>query len=140
MSSKIPGRILAVDYGMKRTGLALSDEMRIVATPLDAILEEDLDCTVEAVAQLASSHQVTQLVVGMPYLPSGLEGAQCSPTRLFLDSLRRTLPEGFEILEVDERFSTREAEQLLRKTGKKKKQWKDKLDSAAAVVILRQVL
>ncbi len=134
------GRVLAIDYGGKRTGLALSDEMRIVATPLEPVVSPSLDETVAGVLAVVTAQRVTTLVVGMPYLRSGLEGSQCAKVRLFVSALRQKLPAGFEIVERDERFTTHEAERLLRPTGKRRKQLKAHLDSTAAVVLLRDFL
>ncbi len=134
------GRVLAVDYGMKRTGLAISDAARIVATPLPAVVSEDLAATVAAIVAIAREQEVAAIVVGMPYLVSGLEGAQCARVRLFLSALKEELPPGVALHDQDERFTTREAEELLRPTGKRKRQLKSRLDSTAAVVILREFL
>ncbi len=134
------GRALAVDYGAKRTGLALSDEMRIVATPLEAVVSTSLADTVAGVVAVVTEKKVTTIVLGMPFLRSGLEGSQCAKVRLFLSALKEKLPAGVEIVERDERFTTHEAEALLRPTGKKRKQLKSHIDSTAAVVLLRDFL
>lgn len=134
------GRALAIDYGGKRTGLAVSDELRILASPLPAVISTGLAETVAAVVAAVRERNVRTVVVGMPFLLSGMEGAQCARVRLFVSALRAKLPPEIEILEIDERFSTSEAEQLLRPTGKKRKHLKPHLDSTAAVVLLRDYL
>ncbi|MBC8328959.1 MAG: Holliday junction resolvase RuvX [Planctomycetes bacterium] len=134
------GRALAVDYGAKRTGLAISDEMRIVATPLEAVVSTSLEETVAGVVAVVASMRVTTLVLGMPFLRSGLEGSQCANVRLFLSALRQKLPAGVEGVERDGRFTTHEAELRLRPTGKRRKQLKSHIDSTAAVVLLRDYL
>ncbi len=134
------GRVLAVDYGAKRTGLALSDEMRIVATPLEPVISASLAETVAGVMAVVEGQKVATIVIGMPFLRSGLEGSQCAKVRLFLSALKEKLPTGCEIVERDERFTTHEAERLLRPTGKKRKQLKAHIDSTAAVVLLRDYL
>ena len=134
------GRILAVDYGQKRTGLAVSDALGITATPLASVISESLQETVEQVVATALEKEVRAVLVGMPYLRSGEEGAQCARVRLFLLELRSRLPSDIELFERDERFTTAEADRLLRQTGKKRKDYKKHLDATAAVVLLRDYL
>jgi len=136
----VRGRVLAVDYGGKRTGLAVSDPMRIVATPLDAVTSVSLEETVESVAQVAGDKDAKVVLVGMPYLPNGHEGEQCARVRLFMRALRERLPESVAIEEIDERFSSHEARRLLKASGKKRKDLKDIVDSTAAIVLLREFI
>lgn len=134
------GRTLAVDYGLKRTGLAVCDALGIAAHPLEAIVSPSLDETVAAIVALVVEREVKRVVVGMPYLPDGREGEQVKNVFVFLDALRAKLPEGVELSHQDERHTTKEARVLLRETGLKGKKAKAKLDSVAATVILRQYL
>ncbi|KAA3604997.1 MAG: Holliday junction resolvase RuvX [Planctomycetota bacterium] len=134
------GRILAIDYGAKRTGLAVSDPLGIAAHPLPTVVSESLEETVNAIAEVVRAREVKLVLLGMPYLRSGLEGAQVDRVRLFKTALRQKLPEGMEILERDERFTTAEAESLWRKTGIPRKKAKAAFDSTAAVIILREYL
>lgn len=134
------GRTLAVDYGLKRTGLAVCDALGIAAHPLEAIVSPSLDETVAAIVALVVEREVKRVVVGMPYLPDGREGEQVKNVFVFLDALRAKLPGGVELSHQDERHTTKEARVLLRETGLKGKKAKAKLDSVAATVILRQYL
>jgi putative Holliday junction resolvase len=134
------GRTLAVDYGLKRTGLAVCDVLGIAAHPLEAIVSTSLDITVQGIVDLVVERMVERVVVGMPYLPDGREGEQVKNVFVFLDALRAKLPEKVELLHQDERHTTKEAKALLRETGLRGKKRKAKLDSVAATVILRQYL
>ncbi len=134
------GRTLAVDYGLKRTGLAVCDALGMAAHPLEAIVSPSLAETVGAIVDLVKEREVKRVVVGMPYLPDGREGEQVKNVFVFLDALRAKLPEGVELMHQDERHTTKEARVLLRETGLKGKKAKAKLDSVAATVILRQYL
>lgn len=133
-------RILAVDYGMKRTGLAVSDPLGIAAHPLEPVVSTDLTATVAAVAEVVAEREVGVVLVGMPYLRSGREGAAASRVRLFLGELRRRLPADVAIVERDERFTTAEAERLWRRAGVERRKAKPFLDSTAAVILLREYL
>ncbi len=134
------GRVLAVDYGAKRTGLAVSDPLGIIAAPLQAVISEDLEATVGAIVREARARDVRTVLVGMPFLPDGREGSAVQIVRLFLGALRAALPESIAVLERDERHTTHEANALLREGGFNRKQAKDHVDSVAAVVILREYL
>lgn len=134
------GRVLAVDYGQRRTGLAVSDPLGIIASPLPPVVSEDLEETVAAVAREARERQARAVLVGMPYLPDGSEGAAVQIVNIFLAALRAALPREIELLTRDERHTTHEARSLLREGGYDRRRSKPLLDSVAAVVILREYL
>lgn len=134
------GRVLAVDYGGKRTGLAVSDFMGITAQPLPAIISESLEETIRGIVTIVEERQIPIVLVGMPFLPDGREGAQVARVRLFISALLPKLPEGTKIEEIDERHTTKEAEAMWRQAGYSKKKAKAFLDSTAAIVILRDYL
>lgn len=134
------GRTLAVDYGLKRTGLAVCDALGIAAHPLEAIISYSLKETVDAIVVLVMEREVQRVIVGMPYMPDGREGEQVKNVYVFLDALRAKLPEKVELGHQDERHTTKEAKALLRGSGLRGKKHKAKVDSVAAVVILREFL
>ena len=133
-------RVLAVDYGGRRTGLAVSDAAGITAQPLEPINSSDLPETVQGVVEVAASREVGVILVGMPYMPDGSEGEQASHVRLFASELAKQLPEGTEVIFKDERYTTKEAASLWRQAGIQGKKAKPFLDSTAAVVLLREYL
>ena len=134
------GRVLAVDYGQKRTGLAVCDPLGIIASPLTALVTEDLEETVQGIVRHVQERDVRIVLVGMPFLPDGREGAQVQIVRLFLGALRAALPANVGLLERDERHTTHEANSLLREGGFNRRRAKEHVDSVAAVVILREYL
>ena len=134
------GRTLAVDYGLKRTGLACCDPLGITAQPLPAIISSNLDYTINQITKIVKDREIQRLVIGMPYLPDGREGEQAQNVHLFIDACKKALPENFDITHQDERHTTKEAHRLLAETGLKGKKKKAVLDSTAAVVILREFL
>jgi len=134
------GRVLAVDYGQKRTGLAVCDPLGIIASPLPALVTEDLEATVQGIVSAVRERDVRTVLVGMPFLPDGREGAQVQIVRLFLGALRAALPAKVALLERDERHTTHEANALLREGGMNRLRAKERVDSVAAVVILREYL
>ncbi len=134
------GRILAVDYGGRRTGLACSDALGITAQPLPPIDSTDLATTANAVAAVARERQIVTLLIGMPFMPDGSEGEQVERVRHFLTSLRPLLGTAVGVVEIDERHTTKEAEAMWRQAGYSKKKAKPFLDSTVAVILLREHL
>jgi putative Holliday junction resolvase len=114
--------------------------MRIVASPLEAIVSTKLEETISKIASIVTEKDAKVVLVGMPYLPNGNEGEQCARVRLFLRALQEQLPDSVQTEEIDERFSSHEARRLLKETGKKRKDLKEFVDSTAAVVILREFI
>lgn len=131
-------RILAVDYGERRIGLALSDPTRMIATPLPTLQRKRAKrAPVQRIADLAAANQVTALVVGLPLTLEGTESAWTSEVRAFGEKLadRAGLPVTF----VDERLTSVAAERAVRSLGlpKRERERKDRIDAAAAVLILQ---
>jgi putative Holliday junction resolvase len=134
----IVARILAVDYGEKRIGLAVSDELGITASPLMTLVRRSDDETVRQIAQLASKLRVTQIVVGLPRRTDAQEGEMERKVKAFAEKLRQAV--SVPVVLFDERFTTRIAEQVLLEADlsrRKRKQFRDRL---AAVILLQSFL
>ena len=104
------GRTLAIDYGLKRTGLATCDPMGITAQPLPAIVSSDLTETIAVILEHVRERKIVRLLVGMPYLPDGGEGEQAQSVHVFINACKKALPENFDIQHQDERHTTPRAE------------------------------
>jgi putative Holliday junction resolvase len=133
-----PGRRLAIDYGRKRIGLAVCDELGITTRPLPVLESTNLEADVAAIARHCADEQVRGLVIGVPLEMSGGEGRASSEVRLFAAVLRERLP--LPVDEIDERLSTRGAHALLKSAGQRHAQRKKSIDSTAAMLILRSWL
>ena len=132
-------RLLSLDVGDRRIGIALSDPLGITATPLPAVDRKRVRDASAAVLSLAREHEVEGIVVGFPLTLSGEAAHQAAKVRDFVRMLesQTELP----VVAVDERFSTQEAERLLRSTGRRpRSRDKGAVDSAAAAVILQTYL
>ncbi len=133
-------RILALDVGDRRIGVALSDPLRMLASPLTTIERgaPDIDAAIDAVLAIADEHAAAEILVGIPYLMSGRVGAQARGTLDFAHALARraTVP----VTHVDERLSSVQAERLLAQSGAPKTRDRGRTDSAAAAVILQAYL
>ena len=131
-------RILAIDYGRARHGLAVSDGLGIAGRPLPALQRKDAASDAATLRRVIEEHDVRRLVVGLPLNMDGSEGEMAIEVRAFAARLEAEL--GLPILLEDERLSTDEAESLLREGGLRPSERKALRDSVAAAVILRGVL
>lgn len=132
------GRILAIDYGLKRTGIAVSDPLRIIATPLETVSTEQL---LTFLTNYFQKESVDELVVGMPKTLKN-EDSQIAPAvRQFVAVLRKSFPEKPVHL-ADERFTSKMAQQALIAGGMKKKDRRDKanVDKVSAAIILQDFM
>ena len=131
-------RILAIDVGEARIGLAVSDETGFLATPVEAIKRTDPESDTRAVIAAAERVEAVRIVVGMPVSLNGTHGPQARRVQGF----RRILIEATElpVESWDERFSTVEAERRLRESGVEPSRDRARLDSAAAAIILQSFL
>ena len=132
-------RVLGLDVGDIRIGVALSDPTRTIATPLKTIIRKQEDSSVLLeISSVAKQYGAVEIVVGAPISLSGRYGKQAKKTALFIKSLAKqvTVP----IVQVDERYSTIQAERLLRASGVEPSKDRARLDAAAAAVILQSYL
>ena len=131
-------RILGVDYGERRVGLALSDETATIASPLPTLKRRrGKRPPVAPVARLAEEHGVGEIVMGLPLTPEGEESEWTREIREFGRKLgQRT---GCTVSFQDERMTSVRAERAVRSLGlsKQRREEKERVDAAAAVLILQ---
>jgi len=132
------GRILAIDYGRKRTGLAVTDALRITANPLLTIETNRL---MEWLADYFSREQVDEVVIGHPTQMNGEESESMNYIRPFMGNFRKQFPDK-PITMYDERFTSVLAHQAMIAGGMKKKDRQNKavVDKIAACIILEGYL
>ena len=131
------GRILGVDLGAKRVGLALSDPLRTFGSPFATISRASEKSLVEQIIGLCARHQVDLVVIGMPYEADDRESAGCARARRVRDRLAER---GLAAVLHDETWTSRDAEEALRQAGKTRRQARDKVDMIAASLILQDYL
>jgi putative Holliday junction resolvase len=137
--SETDSRILALDVGEVRIGLALSDPLGITAQPLATLPRIGIRKDMNRLAALIAEHGVSKVVLGLPLQLSGEEGAASSRVREFADRLSRRVPR-VRIEFWDERMSTVEAERLLIAGDVRRSRRKRVIDTVAAVLILQGYL
>jgi putative holliday junction resolvase len=134
-------RILGVDYGERRIGLALSDPSGLIAQPLSALLRRRGKRPPFAdIERIIHEHDVDEIVVGLPLESSGEESDWTRETRAFGDKL--AVRTGLTVHYQDERMTSARAERTVRSIGlpKKERERKGRIDAAAAALILQAYL
>ncbi len=130
------GRILGIDYGTKRIGLALSDVGQILATPLTVVHGES--ALHRELERLCAEESVERLVVGLPLNMNGTIGPKAKEVLAFKERLEKHF--GLPVDTSDERLSTIQAEGALREAGLSFRKWAQKIDKVAAQILLQAYL
>jgi putative Holliday junction resolvase len=133
------GRVLALDLGEVRIGLALSDPLGITANPLEPLMSAGVRKDLERVVGLVGEHGVVTVVVGLPLLLSGEEGQGAAAARRFAARLRERLGD-VDVELWDERLTTVQAERTLIAANVKRRKRRQVVDGLAAVLILENYL
>lgn len=132
-------KYIALDIGDVRIGVAKSDIMGIVATPLEVINRKKVK-SVQRIKELCEQENTKSLVVGIPKSLDGTEKRQAEKVREYIEKLKKNI-EGLEIYEVDERLTTVSADRMLNEANKKGALEKRKVvDKIAAAIILQTFL
>ena len=131
-------RILGLDIGDRRIGVALSDPGGILATPLTILESRNADKNIAAVIALLNQHEAGRIIVGIPLLRDGSIGPQAEKVQVFVEKLKQqtTIP----VVLRDERLTTYSAQVLMREAHPEKKKKKTGDDAIAAALILQGYL
>jgi putative Holliday junction resolvase len=132
------GRVLAVDPGSRRVGVALSDEGGVIAQPLTAVDAEPAQSLPERLVALAREHEAAELVVGLPRRLDGTQGPEARAARELGEHLRAL--SGLKVTMVDERLTSAAAERSLKAAGHKRARRRQLSDQVAAALILQTYL
>lgn len=132
-------KILCIDYGKVRIGIALSDPTKTIASPKNFI-KNDIPAEELAakIAKLAKENNVETIVFGLPKKLNGTEGGSSQEIRKLADILQEK--HSFKIVLWDERYTTVSAENILIEAGLRREKRKEKIDSLSAVIILQNYL
>ena len=133
-----PGRVMALDVGGRRIGVALSDSTRVLASPLTTLRAEPRARVLAEIAALVAQHEVAAVVVGLPLTLSGEIGPQAQLVQAFADELSAALIVPIHFF--DERLTSVAAERLMQDLGIKPDRRKARIDEVAASIILQDFL
>ena len=131
-------RIMAIDYGDRRIGLAVSDERAILVGDAWTMNEWKPERAVKRIAEEAAARNVGRLVLGLPKNMDGTEGPRAALSRELAEQLRETT--GLEVVLWDERWSSIEAHAILHANGRKEKDHRKTVDAVAASLMLEGYL
>lgn len=140
MMTSAPRKVIALDYGEARIGVAGSDDLGILAYPVETVASQPRVEAFRRIAAICKTRKAETVVVGLPVRADGEEGASAIKVRLFAGTLQPYLPKGVQIVFQDEFFSTKIAATHLRAAGKRTKNHRSIIDQASAVVFLQEYL
>ncbi len=130
-------RLLAIDYGSSKIGIALSDPLKILAKEYEVIWQKETENVVETIAQMCKKNQVEKIILGMPVSLDGKLNGQAQVVENFKAEIEVI---GLPIICVDERYSTKRAEEMMREQKKTEEEIRLFSDAVAARVILQDYL
>lgn len=131
-------RILGLDYGEKRIGVAICDELGLTAQGLPTIIRKNKKHDLEIFANIIKNYHVEKIVIGYPVRLDGSEGIQCEKVNRFAVLLNKTF--ALSVMKWPETLSTKEAEEILINSGVRWEKRKKKVDKLAACIILQGYL
>jgi len=131
-------RILAIDHGTKRMGIAISDELKMLAHPLEFIPAEPFDAFVDRLRAILREKEVELILVGMPRNMDGSYGPAALKVQEFVAVLKSLFTVPIQI--ADERLTSVQAQRFLQEAGVKSRDQKGKVDQMAATLILQGYL
>lgn len=128
-------RVLALDLGEKRIGLAISDELKMFAHPFQTLIYNGIEKLISSLKEIIQSKNISEIVIGIPYT---LKGTISQKTEEVLRIKQEIIDNiNLPVFDIDERLTTKMAEQSLRNVGKKTSKNRDIIDQIAATHILQ---
>ena len=131
-------RILALDHGTKRVGVAVSDELKMIASPLEFIPAEPFEALLERVKELIREKEVELILLGMPRNMDGSYGPAALKAQEFAAALGANFAVPIKLW--DERLTTTQAQKFLIQAGVRREKRKEKIDQTAAAILLQSYL
>ena len=130
-------RVLGIDPGTKRCGIAITNAARTMAFPRPAILRDDQ--TIDRLRRIVEEESIADIVIGRPIALSGRDTASTADADALFEQVRQHL-DSVSVIQWDERLTTRQAQKSLSEAGLTAKGSRDRVDSAAAVIMLQNYL
>ena len=131
------GRLLAIDYGARRVGLALSDPLKMIASPYRTIIKKNNTILIEEIERIIAAEDVELTIIG---LPLGMAGQKTEQTKKVEDFVDKLTDRGIIIKYEDERWSSVAAKRSMKEQNIKSGYNKDLVDQTAAAIFLQQYL
>lgn len=131
-------RILALDHGTKRIGVAISDEMKMIAQPLEFVPAEPLDDAFARLRAIVAEKPCELILIGMPRNMDGSYGPAAEKVRTFVEQLKQAVP--LPVRTWDERLTSAQANRMMVQGNVRRDQRKEKVDAVAAAILLQSFL
>ncbi len=131
-------RVLALDLGERRIGVAVSDPTATLARPVTTIVRRSREADFQAIARFIEEYSIERVVIGLPLSLNGTEGPQARQVRRYTARLAHTIDVPFEFW--DERYSSSAAVEILKGKHRRRRQQRERIDATAAAVILQSYL
>jgi putative Holliday junction resolvase len=131
-------RVLALDHGTKRIGIAISDELGVIAQPLEFIMAEPFNAFLSRLKEIIKEKQVELLLVGMPRNMDGSYGPAALKVETFVAVLKETL--AIPLKTWDERLTSTQANRFLIQANVRREKRREKVDKTAAAILLQSYL
>ena len=131
-------RILAIDYGEKRIGLAISDPMRMFAKPFETIANLSFEHIITELNKVIKAQSVGEIIIGVPWSIEGTATDKTNETLEFISKLKENI--SLPVIGWDERYTTSEANELLKEMGYDWKKARKVVDAMAACFILKRYM
>ncbi len=135
MTNNEEERILGIDYGQKRIGIAISDPLRLIAYPLETVESKRIE---DSIRRILEEYSIEYVIIGYPLRTDGKLGEREEEVKSFAEKIKEKF--NINIKLWDERYTTMEAERIIRDMGKKPSRNKEKVDRVAASLILQSYL
>lgn len=131
-------RLIGIDVGTKKVGIAQTDLLKTIATPVGTYPPDEV---IGKLSEIAQQHKIERFVVGWPLSPRGGEGAATKMVQDFIEKLQKRFPD-IPVTKIDEQFTSKKALQYMIEAGvpQKKRRDKTRVDKIAAAIILQQYL
>ena len=131
-------KVMGIDFGMARIGIALSDDTKFLASPFETYRRKGDELDIVHLKEIITTKKVDEIVCGLPMNMAGVEQEIAQKTREFMSLLQQSCD--VKVVFVDERLSSLMAEEMLKETERDWKKRKEKLDAVAASIILQDYL
>ena len=131
-------RYMGIDYGSARVGISLTDPMKIIASDFEVIKNTSIIETVQRIYEICKLKKVERIIVGLPLNMDGTKGFQAEEVEAFVDEMKKVID--LKVVYMDERLSTKRAEEVMKEMKMSHEDIKNKSDAKAASVILQDYI
>ena len=131
-------RYMGIDYGSARVGISITDPLKIIASDFEVIKNVDIESTINRIDEIYKLKKVEKIVVGLPLNMDGTKGFQAQEVEAFVEEMSKVID--LQVVYMDERLSTKRAEEVMREMKMSHEDIKDKSDAKAASVILQDYI